>query len=132
MKIQFANGRTLDCQGVRGAPISYQGVTRDCLTFLFLPDTDLGELLTLFTPENCRAVSLAGDEAVFIHEHYTLRVAAGIGDKALTEGSAAVVGGQGEQVCYVSMAQTTLAERQLLAQQEVLDGLLLASLEAVE
>lgn len=111
MLIRFKSNIELECLGVHGSSISYQGVTRDCLTFLFPADTDLSSLLDIFTPENCEQILLINDDSQDLHENYTIRTNAGVGfkDNVLRYND-----GDATEVCWVSMAQSTLTERQLL------------------
>lgn len=129
MNLTFRNGQRMDCLGVHGSSVTYQGVTRDCLTFLFPAETELAALLELFTPENCAAVTLEDGGSAAVHEHYTIRTSAGTGFRDAAIGSGIR---DGAQACWVSMAQSTMAERMLLSQQEAIDCLLTASLEGGE
>lgn len=135
MTVTLSNGEQLNCLGVHGGPVTYQGVTRDRLTFLFDPgEISVEQLLEKFTAENCAAVTLAdeteAESSAAVHEHYTIRTGAGMGMKDLAQR-----GGYGSsvtderQVCWVSMAQSTLAERMLLSQQEAIDALIVSVLE---
>lgn len=133
MTILLTNGCTLDCEGVHGSPVNYQGVTRDCLTFLFSPNTSLDDLLKLFTPENCAMITVKDDFGTFIHENYTIRTGVGKGYKELAmrgvSGAGGTVKEEEKQVCWVSMTQSTLAERTLQNQQDTLDALIISALE---
>lgn len=133
MILALANGNQMDCEGIHGSPVNYQGVTRDCLTFLFSPNTSLDDLLKLFTPENCTIVTVKDDSGEFIHENYTIRTSVGKGYKDLAvrgmSGAGGTVKEEEKQVCWVSMAQSTLAERTLQNQQDTLDALIISALE---
>jgi len=128
VKIQLANGAQLDALGVHGQHTFYQGVTRDCLIFLFDPAAvSLDAVCTAFVPENCATIQLSDDSGTFLHENYTIRVEAGIGlQEHILTGS---VKDDTRQCVFVKMAQASLAERQLLEQQAILDALIVANLE---
>lgn len=135
MTVTLSNGERLNFLGVHGGPITYQGVIRDCLTFLFDPEEmSVEQLLEKFTAENCKAVRLLDEtdenarEAV--HENYTIRTGAGVGmrDLARRGGYGSSVTDE-QQTAYVSMAQSALAERMLLSQQEAVDALIVSALE---
>ena len=133
MTVTFQDGTSLPLLGVHGRPVNYEGVQRDSLLFLMDPErVPIQAAMEAFTPENCQAVTLAAEDGAhpeaFVHENYTIRVEVGQGsrDYALS-GSVS----EPEQVpaVYVRMARSTLAERTMLSQQEVLDCLLAAALE---
>jgi len=128
VKIQLANGAQLDALGVHGQNIFYQGINRDCLTFLFDPETvSLEVVCAAFVPENCTAIQITDDTGTFLHENYTIRVQAGTGcQEYVLTGSVKEDTG----LCvFVKMAQSTLAERQILEQQAAIDALVVAALE---
>lgn len=128
MKIQLANEAELNAIGVHGQNTFYQGTNRDCLLFLFDPQTvSLDAVCAAFTPENCKTVQITDDTGTFLHEHYTIRVEAGVGcqDYVLTE----TVKENTQQCVFVKMARSTLAERKLLEQQAAIDALVVAALE---
>jgi len=128
MKIQLANGAQLDALGVHGQNIFYQEINRDCLTFLFDPETvSLEAVCATFVPENCAAIQITDDTGTFLHENYTIRVQAGTGcQEYILTGSVKEDTG----LCvFVKMAQSTLAERQILEQQAAIDALVVAALE---
>ncbi len=130
-EIKFFNGETLSCVGVCANPVTYLGVTRDALTFAFAPEqVSLDELLRLATPENCAAITIAEGDELFVHEHYTIRIGAGVScrDIALRGGMAGPVQDT-QPMTWVTMAQSTPAERLLMDQQDVLDTLVAATLE---
>ena len=130
MKVTLSNGKELEALGVHGRNISYQGVQRDSLIFLFEIDIEsLTDAMTDFTAENCKVVTLESDDGEqFIHEHYTIRTELGYGfkDLVLTGG---ISGKDDTKVVYVRMAQTTLLERTVENQQEAIDNLIVAALE---
>ena len=130
MKVILSNGRGIEALGVHGRNISYQGVQRDSLIFLFeIENESLADAMTDFTDENCAVVTLESDDGErFIHEHYTIRTELGYGykDLVLTGG---VSGNDDTKVVYVRMAQTTLMERTVESQQEAIDNLIVAALE---
>lgn len=132
-QIKLSNGYLLDCIGIHGRPIEYQGVKRDSLTFLFAENQSIDFLNDIFSPENCTKITIiseSGEED--IHTNYTIRIGLGRGYKNLAIASNYAIGSNQEElekVCWVQMAQTSLAERQLQSQSEVLDMLLLNELE---
>ena len=130
-EIRFSNGETLSCAGVYANPVTYLGVTRDALTFAFDPDlVSLDDLLRLTTPNNCAAITIADGDNLYLHEHYTIRIGAGVScrDIALRGGMAGPVQ-ETQPMSWVTMAQSTPAERQLRDQQDALDALVTAALE---
>lgn len=139
MKIEFTDGTMMDCEGVYSSACFYQGVSRDMYTFLFSPEADLNALSDLFTPENCKRITIHTDDGgTFVHEHFTIRYGLGCSAKenAMGENANAMKppandgedDGQKVFLAWVKMIQTTLAERKILEQQEVLDTLLVSQL----
>ena len=131
MIVKLKNGFTISVLGVHGQNCFYQGVNRDCLIFLFDPSVvSLSDLAQAFTAENCQTISIEEEENCFLHENYTIRLAIGQGFQAEALGNQ--IGKDDRQCVFVKMAQSTLAERQILQQQETLDALLIATLEGNE
>lgn len=129
MNIKFLDGTELESLGVHGRSVEYQGVRRDCLTFLFDPAVvSLGEAMTTFTPERCKVITLAVEDASNVHENYTILVEVGQGVQEYVL-SGTVNGHEPKDTVYVRMAQSTLAEREIMKQREEIDALLVASLE---
>ena len=129
MKITLENGAELEVLGVHGQTVLHEGVQRDSLTVLMDPEVvDLEQALAAFAPSACGTITLTDDDGTYVHEHYTIRLEAGMGykDYALSHGSTT---GDRKQVVYVRMARSTLAERTLQSQQDALDALVLAALE---
>lgn len=117
-EIKLADGTTLHCEGVFGSSVTYLGVSRDALTFTFAPEEmGLEELMGVFTPENCAAVTITEEEgAAFVHEHYTIRIGAGVScrDMARRGMSGGPIQDNADAV-WVTMAQATPTERMLEA-----------------
>lgn len=130
MQIVLNDGAAFELKGVHGQNIFYQGINRDCLIFLFDAATDINEILNAFTAENCKKIFITDGENKYLHENYTIRIALGRGYQAEALGNA--VAKDETQCVFVKTAQTTLAERQILQQQETLDALLIAALEGNE
>lgn len=130
MNLTLQNGEQFQVKGVHGQNIFYQGINRDCLTFLFDARTDINEIVKNFTAENCKKIVIEDGENKYLHENYTIRIALGLGYQAEALGNA--VTKDGTQCVFVKMAQSTLSERQLQQQQETLDALLVATLEGNE
>lgn len=130
MKITLSNGAELKTLGVHGRTINYQGTQRDCLIFMFDPDEyPLNDIVSAFNEGNCSSITLKDDAGnVYVHENYTIRIEAGIGFKEMVK-SGSVSNNDTSQTVYVRMAQTTLAERKLMNQQEVIDALVAQVLE---
>lgn len=130
MKITLSNGTEFEALGVHGRSMNYQGTQRDSLVFLFDPEAhSLTDIVNAFNEENCSAITLEdGNGNTYLHENYTIRIEAGIGYKEMVK-SGSVSTNDTTQAVYVRMAQTTLAERKLLSQQEVLDVLVAQALE---
>ena len=135
MTVTLSNGEQLHCIGVHGSPVTYQGVTRDCLTFLFDPEEiTVAQLLEKFTAENCKTVRLLdetdGSAREAVHENYTIRIGAGVGMRDLARrGMSGTEVREEQPTGYVSMAQSTLAERMLLEQQKAIAAIIVSSLE---
>lgn len=131
-QIKMANGNILDCVGVHGWPIEYQGVKRDSLTFLFNENQSIDYLNDVFSPENCKDITIISDSGEDIHSNYTIRIGMGKGYKNIALANTYAIGSSEEDMkkyCWVQMAQTSLAERELQNQAEVLNLLLINELE---
>ena len=133
MTLTFKDGTTLPLLGVHGRTMNYEGVLRDSLLFLMDPaEVSLEQALAAFTPERCGAIQLMDEtdrrREVFVHEHYTIRVEVGQGCKDFAL-SGSVTESEQIPAVYVRMAQSTQAERQMQAQQETLDALVVSALE---
>ncbi len=128
MKVKLADGRELEALGVHGRNTYYQGVSRDCLIFLFDPETvSYAEAREKFTESNCAAIEVSDDNRTYLYENYTMRIEMGEGIKShVIEGS---VGQDTSKCVFVKMAQSTLAERKILEQQAAIDALVAAALE---
>ncbi len=128
MQIKFSDGVELEALGVHGRNIYYQGVSRDCLIFLFDPETVSPEKIRArFTSENSTAITVIDENGTYIHENYTIRIETGEGyvSHILDE----AIGQDLRQCVFVKMAQSTLAERKILEQQAAIDALVVAALE---
>ncbi len=133
MTLTFQDGTSLPVLGVHGRSINYEGVLRDSLLFLMDPENvSLQTVLETFTPEQCGSIQLMDEtdrrREVYVHEHYTIRVEVGQGCKDFAL-SGSVTEQEQVPAVYVRMARSTQAERQLQAQQETLDALLVSTLE---
>ncbi len=133
MTLTFKDGSTLPLLGVHGRTMNYEGVLRDSLLFLMNPEkVSLEQAMEAFTPERCESIQLMDEtdrrEEVFVHEHYAIRVEVGQGFKDFAL-SGSVTEIEQTPAIYVRMAQSTQAERQLQAQQEMLDALVIHALE---
>lgn len=130
MKVTLASGKSFEVEGVHGRSINYQGVVRDSLIFIFDPKTTtIEEVLSEFNAEACSTVVLKSEDgSSHIHEDYTIRIEVGCGYKDMIL-SGGTVGKNLDQSIYVRMAQTTLAERSIQQQQEIIDSLIVALLE---
>ena len=134
MKVVLANGTEVAITGVHAQQVTYQGVLRDCLIFLFEPETIGADAVSnLFCANNCSVIKIEDDEGEYLHSNYTIQLEAGRGYKDIalygTMAGSEQAGNAMSQRVYVKMAQSTLAERKLEQQQEVLDALLVAQLE---
>lgn len=133
MEITLSNGKKFKALGAIGRPMQYQGVYRDTITFTFsLDDENLSDIVDSFTSEACNRIQINDNDNVFIHEHYSIRISAGVGHKSVV--TETPIGGTNDidptpHVIYVRMAQTTLTERLIQGQQETIDSLLISSLE---
>lgn len=130
--VRLADGTTIPCEGVYASPMMYLGVQRDALTFTFDPESvSVQKLLELFTPENCAEIQIRTEPSVFVvHEHYTIRVGAGMSCQDLA--NRMMTGGPVQNTnpaAWVTMVQSTPEERQLQSQQAALDALLINVLE---
>lgn len=130
-RIQLANGVTFPCIGVASRNIYYQGVQRDCLTFYF--DTELvklQDLINFFNSTNCSVINIinAKNDEGFSHFNYQIQNECGIADySAVADGP---VGNDDDFKClFVRMIQTTAQERLLMQHEEVLNNLIISSLE---
>lgn len=127
--ITLSNRVQLSTIGVTAGPVTYQGVSRDCLTFLFDPESvSIQNLMELFSPENCSAVTITDDSGSFEHEHYTIRT--GVGVSCFDLAARGMIGGavqQTQPTAWVSMAQSTETERAIQSQQLAINALLAAA-----
>ena len=130
MKIVLSNGKEFEALGVHGRPLNYQGVMRDSLIVLFDPEkVSVEEIMKEFTEANCSAITIdENDGNIFVHENYTIRIEVGCGYKEMVT-SGGISGNDVSQCSYVRMAQTTLSERTIQKQQEIIDTLVVAVLE---
>jgi len=126
--VKLADNTELEALGVHGRNVYYQGVGRDCLIFLFAPETvNLDAVRSKFTPENCACIEVSDGSGTYVYENYTIRVELGEGYVShVLEGN---VGQDTKQCVYVKMAQSTPAERKILEQQAAIDALVVAALE---
>lgn len=135
MKITLADGSSILCENVTGAKMMYQGVSRDSLTIICNPaDVTIDSMMVKFTPENCKTIIITDDsDQQFIHEHYTIRVGAGVSvlDLAITGATQGMFSpdvSKTEPKCWCTMVQTTVTERQLVQLQETTDALVIDAL----
>ena len=121
MTIKLANGTELNPLSAIGEKRFVQGESRDAISFIFPAETALDELDTLFTAENCEAITIVDEENEYIHNAYTVRAELKrepVEITPATESTEAVY----ENRVTVTMAQRTYAESQLaaIAQQNAL------------
>ncbi len=128
MNVKLADGKEFEVLGVHGRNMYYQGVSRDCLIFLFDPEAvSYAEARELFTENNCTAIEVSDGNGVYLHENYTMRIETGEGFIShILDGS---VGQDTRKCVFVKMAQSTLTERKILEQQAAIDALVVAALE---
>lgn len=138
--IRFENGNKLPVLGVHSQYIQYGGIQRDHLIFLFDPSAvSLAEIEEEFTPANCRNIAIIQDGEEFVYPGYTILLGFGYANRnkvinAPAVGPAAAGDNtpaeaqEPEMVNFVKMVQTTLAERSIENQQEVLDALVIEAL----
>jgi len=134
MRIVLTNGTELVATGIHAQQVTYQGVLRDCLIFLFDPETiSMDEAGKLFCADNCSTIKIVDEEGEYLHSNYTIQLEIGRSIKEIalygTMAGSEQAGFDMSNRVYVKMAQSTMAERQLERQQEVLDALLIAQLE---
>lgn len=128
MKIKFLNGTELDCLGVHSFNQTYEGVTREGLTFLFDTNVGLFTLINEFTPENTKTLIFIDEAGQYVHEHYTIRLGLGIGemrDVTYDLGSEE----NHTNVSWVKMLRSTISERELRANTEAIEALIAKELE---
>ena len=109
MNVKLTNGTELEALLVTGAPQFIQGDSRDCLTFVFPAETELGVLDKAFSTEACESISLSDGSTESIHKGYTIRVELAkkpVEVSKATEGTEAVF----EQRVTLTMAQRTYTE----------------------
>lgn len=130
MTVKLKNGDQFSCLGVHGGKVMYQGVNRDSLTFLFEENTNVEEISTAFSSENMQTISLLdSDGGENVHENYTIRVNCGKGRKDSVLGYGIE---DDTMIVWVTMAQSTVSERLVLEQQQILDMLIVSALEGEE
>ena len=127
LTITFTDGRQLECESVHSRPVHYNGTSRDQLIFIFPESVGLIDAVAHFTPENCRKIWLKDESGEqFLHEHYTIRFAAGIKER----GALLQIGEDIDHrmVTYIQMIRTTYSEQQLEEISDVVDTMLIAQL----
>ncbi|MCM1136330.1 MAG: hypothetical protein NC400_12245 [Clostridium sp.] len=153
MQIKLTNNTLLDCVGVQHGVTTYQGVARDCCTLFFNSKVvALADVEQLFAADNCQKLVMTtqtsetvlvkdqktGEEQInsmvkeeeTVLENYTIRASYGhsfqtsIDEQTYGDDVAALP----EDVVWVKLLQTTLAERSIQNQQEVLDALVVEAL----
>lgn len=133
MQITLTNGVVLDCLGVHAKQVTYQGVLRDCLIFLFNPDVySVEEISEHFTTDNSNSIKIMNDSDEYIHSNYTIQVEAGKGYRDMVLYGTMLGSEQAENTekrVYVKILQTTLAERKLEEQQKIIEKLLAEKVE---
>lgn len=138
--IRLTNDKKLPVLGVHAQYIQYGGIQRDHLIFLFDPNVvSLAEIEAEFIPSNCQNITIARDKEEFNYPGYTILLGFGYANRnkvinapavgpAATDDSTAAEVQEPEMVNFVKMVQTTLAERSIENQQEVLDALVVEAL----
>lgn len=127
MVIKFMDETTLECESVHSRLKYYNGINRDSYIFVFPDTVGLIEVVSKFTPENCRRLWLIDDNGEeFLHEHYTIRLGAGIKER----GALLQIGEDEDHkmVAYVEMIRTTYSEQQLEELSDTVDSMLVAQL----
>ena len=123
MKIVLTNGTELSPAVVIGEKKYVQGVNRDALTFVFA-EASLDEMDSIFTAENCESINIVGDdESEAIYNGYVIRVELvkkQVETQPATSNSEAVT----ENRVFVTMAQRTQAEEQLVEMQAFYDAVM--------
>lgn len=127
IKIHFVDGHTLDCESVHGMPHHYNGTNRDSLTFVFPESYEVKAVMEYFRPENTKRLYLEDENGEkFLHEHYTIRIAAGVMERGTLLHAGEDV--DHRMVVYVKMIQTTYSEQQLEELSDVVDAMLISQL----
>lgn len=127
LTITFADGRQLECESVHSRPKTYNGTNRDSYIFIFPDTVGLIEVVSHFTPENCKKIWLEDESGEkFLHEHYTIRLEAGIKER----GALLQAGEDNDHrtVTYIQMVRTTYSEQQLEELSDTMDTLIIAQL----
>lgn len=128
MKVIFSDGRFMTCETVHSSPMMYNGTSRDCYTFIFSGDTSVETILSHFTPENTDQIWLEDEDGNrYLHEHYTIRISAGAGERGTLINSAPDA--DHREVCYVKMCRETTMETRVRQLQEAMDLMLISELE---
>ena len=154
MIIKLKNGDCFKCLEVRAITMTYQGVIRDGLIILFRPeDISLNELEQKFTTENCQRMVVMNESEVnettiaaendmetnivktvaeeYVSEDFTIRVGFGFGYKRYVFDDmpySVNTTEPPEPVNWIKLLQTSLTERSIQNQQEVLDALVVEAL----
>ena len=127
MIIKLANGTELNPISAMGGARFVQGANRDALTFVFAAETSLDELDGIFTAENCATITIVEGENEYIHNNYAIRVELKrepVEVTPVTDTAEAVI----ENRVFVTMAQRTYTESQLVSLTETVDVLVMESL----
>lgn len=128
MKVIFSDGRFMTCETVHSNPLTYNGTVRDCFTFVFPEGTPIDAILAHFTPENTDQIWLEDEDGNrYLHEHYTIRISAGTGERGRIINSA--IDEDHREVSYVKMCKETTMETRVRLLQEAMDLMLVSELE---
>lgn len=128
MKIIFSDGRFMTCESVYSNSLMYNGTSRDCFTFIFPKEIPIDAILSHFIPENTDQITLEDEDGNrYLHEHYTIRIAAGTGERGLLINVAPDQ--DHRDVAYVRMCKETTMETRVRELQEAMDLMLVTELE---
>lgn len=127
IKVIFMDGSTLTAENILSRSMQYNGVQREYLTFTFPDTVEVSTLLEHFAPENCKQLYLEDESGErFLHENYTIRLAAGVNDRGNLLTMAEDT--DHRMVSFVKMIRTTEAEQKLADLEEVVQTLLVNDL----
>lgn len=131
MKIILTNGTELTPIMVTGQSTYAHGAERDSLTFVF-SETSLDELDSIFTETSCESIDIIDDDGnEFIHSGYVIRTEL-TKKRVVTQEANLDTDEVMENRVFITMAQRTYAETQMMLLSEELTNTQLALVELYE
>ena len=112
MKVILANSNEVEVYMVTGAPVRYNGQSRDSLTFVMPATYSLDEVDAMFNEEACEAIKLSDENGEYIYNGYTIRFALKKETVELDQSDSNVTAVTEDRI-FVTMAQRSYSENQM-------------------